>query len=617
MAVISHKSSNVYKKVRYSQIPKGTMTYEIGIVIGVIVVTIGLLYFEVFKPALTLFLGTVVLISTSILTPREALNGFANEQLSVIVLLLVIGNIFKKSSIVDSGFRYLLNNNDSSKSFLVKMSLGIGSLSAFFNNTPLVAMMMPYIFTWCREKKLSVSKFLIPLSYASILGGCITLIGTSTNLIVNGLAMDKGYPSLGIFDFTIIGLPMLVIGTLYLVFFSGKLLPSRGDVLEDVVSSSRKFFFETVVGPDSKLIGKTIEGGGLRNLDNSFLVEIYRNGRFIRPVSSKETIYEGDLLFFAGQADAIADITNSDLGLLASEDPELHKLESTDVVEVVISHNSKLSGQKVRDTDFRGMHDGAILAIHRNGEKLWGQLGQIELRSGDVLLVMAGNDFMKRAKSSPAFYVLSKQEHVRETNFPRIMILLLGMFTAITLSALSLVPLFTSLSVLVAFALLLKVTEPKEILSGIDFHLVLVIAMGLSLGKAMTNTGADDWIADGVLSVSKSFGITGVLVVLFLITNILSAIVTTQAAVAVTLPVALQLGSAFSASLGTPIEPFILVIAFAGAANFITPIGYQTNLMVYGPGGYKFRDYFRVGLPLTIIYLGVCVGMLVYWYQLY
>ncbi len=496
------------------------------------------------------------------------------------------------------------------------MSIGVGSLSAFFNNTPLVAMMMPYIFTWCREKKLSVSKFLIPLSYASILGGCITLIGTSTNLIVNGLAVEKGQESLGIFDFTVIGLPMLVIGTLYLVFVSGKLLPSRGDMLEEMVSSSRKFFFETVVTKKSRLIGQSIEEAGLRNLDNLFLVEIYRDGRYIRPVSSKEIIRKGDSLFFAGKADSIAEITNGDLGLKSPEDADLHQIVSSDIVEVVISHNSKLNGQRVRDTDFRGMHDGAILAIHRNGEKLWGQLGQIELKSGDVLLVMAGNDFMKRARNNPAFYVLSKQEQSREIDFKRMIILLFGMLSAITLSALNLVPLFTSLSVLVALALLLKVTEPKEILSGIDFHLVLVIAMGLSLGKAMTNSGADDWIAEGILRVSSNFGVWGILIILFVVTNLLSAIVTTQAAVALTLPVSLQLGTAFSESIGIPIEPFILIVAFAGAANFVTPIGYQTNLMVYGPGGYRFKDYFRVGFPLTVIYLAVCVTMLVYWYGL-
>lgn len=594
------------------------MMWEASFVLGLIGVVIVLLYLEVFRPAYTLFFATVILVCFNVLEPGDALRGFSNEQLAVIIFLLIVSSILQKSSLIDKGFKSVLNKNDSPRRFLFKMTSGIGVLSAIFNNTPLVAMMMPYVFKWSKDNKLPVSKFLIPLSYASILGGCITLVGTSTNLLVNGLAEEVAkenkydFQGLDMFDFSIVGLPMLIIGIIFLVFFSGYFLPKNKDRLEDITNTSRKFFFETRVEDSSSIIGVSVEDAGLRNLSGSFLVEVLRDGKYIRPVSSQEIIEKDDILFFAGSAESISSLHDPSLGISLPKTAELGELNSDNVAEIVISNNSRLSGVSVKNSEFRGRFDGAILAIHRNGERVWGQLGDIVLKPGDVLLVMMGKDFAKLTEDNPSFYVLSKTDKSSEVSVSRLVLLLLGMLTAIGLHALNILPLFTSLILLIGIALALKLTNPLEMLRSIDFNLVLVFALGLSLGTAMKKSGAQDLIIEGIMYCTDGMGAFGLLSVMFVVTNILSALITTQAAVAITTPISMSVAFA----LHVPIEPFVLIIAFAAAANFLTPIGYQTNLMVYGPGGYKFRDFFKVGLPITILYAVISVLILSYWYNL-
>lgn len=588
------------------------MNWEIAVVVGLIVFLVVALFKELARPSLVLFMVVTVLVFTRIVSPEEALHGFANKQLAVVVLLLVIGDILKKSTIIDSAFSKIMAKNDSKRTFLYKMTSSMGILSAFFNNTPLVALGIPYVLRWSKEKKLSASKFLIPLSYATIFGGCVTLIGTSTNLVVNGLAIEQGEKSLGIFDFTPVGGIMLILGTLYLVFIAPKLLPESKDKLDDLVENSRQYFVETIIEKQSPIIGKSVADAGLRNLDDLFLIEIIRGDESIRPVSSQEVMQENDLLFFAGGLEKITELTKSNLGLSIPKAAGLDEIDKKDIVEVVLSHNSKLAGRAIKETDFRGKYDGAILAVHRNGERIWGQLGQQVLKSGDILVVIAGKDFIKRMEGNPNFYVLSRTKQEKEVSFKRITTLLVGMFGAIVLASTGLVDLFTCLLGLVAFAIVLKVAKSREIFNSIDFDLIVIIALGISLGKAMINTGTDKLIADFILMLGTNIGIAGILSVLFIITSLMSSLITTKAAVAVTLPVSLQIGH----MMGLPIEPFILVIAFAGAANFMTPIGYQTNLMVYGPGGYKFTDFFRVGWPITIVYWLVTVAVLIFTYNL-
>ena len=594
------------------------MTLEIGLVLVVILFLIIFLYTETLRPTVTFMVGIVILLVFSIpmpegervLSPKEALHGFANEQLAVIVLLLVISGIFQRTGALEGIFRHIFRKDDRPSVFGIKMMSSVGVGSAFLNNTPIVAMLIPYVHSWSKEKGMPPSRFMIPLSYAAILGGCITLIGTSTNLVVNGMALDQveraDWNGLGIFDFAWVGIPMMVIGVAYLALFSRRLLPgSTEDPVDELMAPSRSYLMETHIEEGSSLIGRTVEEGGLRNLKDIYLVEIERNGRFIRPVSPDMTLYEGDVLFFAGATESIYEFFKPSMGLSLPKACDIPLQEKNNIVEVVVSQNSKLVGRRVKDTEFRARYDGAILAVHRNGEQLRGRIGELVLRAGDVLMVLAGEDFFTRVENNPAFYVLTMDKEIKKPNPWKVGLLLAGLGSCIALAVTQMVSFFISLALLLCLTLVLGIARPSEIRNSIDFNLIMVIALGLALGKAMINSGAADLLAESVIGIVK-FSPLALLAGIFIITNLLASFMTSKAAVAIILPIVITA----SQNLQLPVDPFVLVVAYGGAANFITPIGYQTNLMVYGPGGYAFKDFFRIGLPLTLIYLIGCILIL-------
>ena len=589
------------------------MVEDVHIIFGIILALIVLLYTEWVRPSASFLLAGVALVGTEVLTTNELLQGFANEQLAVIIMLLIISNMISTSGIIDSLFGFLSGRRTvSPRAFLLKMTTGVGLSSAIFNNTPLVALFMPYVHNWCHKNGQSPSKYLIPLSYASILGGCVTLIGTSTNLIVNGLSMESGLPSLEIFDFALIGGIMLVLGILYLLVLGPGLLPDRTSMQNEESAEDREYFLETHVKTNSPLIGKSIEDAGLRNLKGLFLIEISRGDQTLSPVSPKEVLEFGDVLFFAGDVGSIQDIRDPKLGLSLPKYCNLPDSTEDRIVETVVAHNSRLVGQKIVDSDFRGRYDGAILAVHRDGERLEGKIGDIEIKSGDLLLIMAGKDFISRTKHNPGFYILSSSqpEPEEKADLWKAYVMIAGLIGCIALSFAD-IPLFKSLAVLLATGVLLQISTPTRIRNSVDFNLVLIIAFGLGLGKAISKTGAADDILN-MLGMDQQLEPIVLMGSLFFLTNVLASFITSKAAVAITIPLAVQL----IAESGIAFQPIILSVAFGGAANFLTPIGYQTNLMVYGPGRYKFRDFFKVGLPLTLLYGAVSTAVLAAYYDL-
>lgn len=580
------------------------------IVASSILFLIVVLYRELIRPGIAFMIVTVVLLLAGVISPKEALSGFANEQLAVIVMLMIVSNTMRKTNLLDRAFQKFFKPTDGRGLFMTKMTGSVGIASAMLNNTPLVAMMMPYVYSWSEQKKLAASQFLIPLSYASILGGCVTLIGTSTNLIVNGLAMEYGEESLGIFDFAILGIPALFIGGFYLFAFSKVLLPNNRSATEE--TALRQYFVETHIKRGSELIGKSVTDASLRNLKGLFLVEIRRRKNDITPVPPDMILEEGDKLFFAGDPNGVAELTSPSLGLSLPQECQLPKESQARVIEVVIAPHSPMVGEIVKNTDFRNRYNGAIMGIHRGEERLKGKIGDIELRGGDVLLVLSGNGFIKRIEASLDFYILSQVKEVHNLSWWKTSVIFVGLLGSILLAAANLVPLFISLIALITICILLNLLKTREIKENADMNLIVIIALGLALGKAMINSGLADVLANSGLNLLKPFGGYGLIAGIFVITNLLSAFMTSKAAVAIVLPVALTIAH----DMGYPIEPFILVVAFGGAANFITPIGYQTNLMVYTPGGYTFNDYFRFGLPLTIICLLICTFVLNTYYDL-
>jgi di/tricarboxylate transporter len=562
------------------------------------------------RPAIAFLIAVAILLVAGILTPSEAMHGFANEQLAVIVMLLILSNTLGKSQIIDRLFGAFFKQKDSPRTFMLKMLSGVSVSSAFLNNTPLVAMMMPYVNQWSKDHKLSVSKFLIPLSYASILGGCVTLIGTSTNLIANGLAIEYGEEGLGIFDFVYVGLPMMVIGILYLMLFGNKLLPTHISPT-DHLPQDREYCVETVVNSASPLIGKSVEDAGLRNMKGLYLAEIIKENRVVRPAPPDVLLAAGDILLFVGDTAHIAELTKPKLGLGLPEASTLPQKELDSLVELVVSHSSTLVDQKVMDSNFRSLFNGAIMAVHRDGEAISGKIGDVVLRPGDMLMVLAGRDFLSRIESSKDFYLLSRIKGLESENIQGAVLLVTGLIISIGLAVLNWVPLFTSLAVLVVASIVLGLQKVADLKSKVDFDLIIIIAMGLALGKGMINSGLAILLADQTAGHLQTSGTWVILAGLFLITNLLTAFMTSKAAVAIVLPIALSTAHA----MGIPIPAIILIVAYGGAASFITPIGYQTNLMVYGPGGYSFKDYLRIGLPLTLIYCVVAVLVLLKLYM--
>jgi len=592
------------------------MPLQAYIVIAVIIFLIVSLYVNKIGPGFTFMIGIAILGLTKVITPTEILAGFANEQIAVIVLLLLLGDIIRKSGILDRMFEKAFANTKSYKGFMAKMIAMVAAFSAFLNNTPLVAIMMPYVSNWSKKNNIAPSKLLIPLSYAAILGGCATLIGTSTNLVVAGMVSDQymvqGLEPLQIFDFTFVGSIMIVLGTAYLILFGNRLLPAKKDAIDNLETQDREYIAELRIINGNEFDGKTVEEAGLRNLKGLFLVEILRGEQSIKPVKPVTRLHKNDIMLFAGETDSISEMVAAHSGLQLAQIGMYAKKAQTALIEVVVSYNSTLISKTAKEVNFRGKFDAAIVAIHRNGERVSGKLGEVKLAAGDVLLLISGQDFKQRALDTHDFYVISQLREYKKQPLYKQLVLIGGTLLAITLSALGFIKLFTAILSLVLLITLLRMVSPKDIAKGIDFNLILIIALSLALGTAMIKSGVAEVFANAAFSIFKHFGIVGVLVGIYAITNLLGSFITNKAAVALIFPVAVSM----AIELGIDPKPFILTVAFAGAASFLTPIGYQTNLMVYGPGGYTFRDFFKIGLPLTVLYMIITVLGLVYQYDI-
>jgi di/tricarboxylate transporter len=584
------------------------------IVLLVILFIIVSLYVKIAGPAFTFIIGVLVLGLFGILTPAEILSGFANEQILVIIMLLLIGDIIRKTGVLEGLFDRVFQNARTHRGFMSRMVALVSGLSAFLNNTPLVAIMMPYVNTWSRRNNISPSKFLIPLSYAAILGGCATLIGTSTNLIVNGFVEAQtvipDFKSLDFFDFVFVGLPMMVIGFIYLVFFSKKLLPDRKDVLNTFTQNSRQYIVHTRIKAGSGLTGHTVQSARLRNLKGLFLVEIIRNNIPITPVHPREELFADDVLIFAGETEMIANLLNANSGLELSEIGMYSRKSRLEVIEIVVSYNSSLISRTVKEAKFRSRYDAALIGIHRNGEKISGKIGEVKLHAGDVLLLLAGDDFNQHSKDTQDFYLLSRIRDYRKLKSYEVILLTGGLLAAILLSAFKLISLFMALAILLTLLLIMKIASPKELPRSIDYNLAIIIAMSIALGTAMTKSGVAAHIADFLVHFFQPLGTMGLLAGIFFITTILSAYITNKAAVAMIFPITISMAASMSVN---PL-PLVLTMTYAAAASFLTPVGYQTNLMVYGPGGYTFNSFLKIGAPLTVIYMIVTIVILHYLY---
>ena len=567
------------------------------------------------KPVLIFLAANIVFLMVGITNSADMLAGFANESLLSVLLLLVVSDVIRKSGLLDVAFKSLFPKHLTYRNFLLRKATIVTIISGFVNNTPLVAILMPYVYQWCRQKNISPSKVMLPLSYTTILGGTLTLVGTSTNLVVNGFVTQAGFKPMNFFDFTVTGLGLTTVGILYVAFIMPNFLPDRKGLLENYNQSLREYIVETFIAKNSPLIDKTIEEAGLRHLKGLYLAEIIRSDELIPAVAPTEKLEESDILIFAGETETIVDLLQSNPGLSLPGSIMDKGREKANVVECIISAQSSLIGQTFRDSNFRALFNASVVAVSRNGERVRGKLGELVLAQGDLLLLITGHDFNERSNASNDIFVINRLKDF--TNFSPLKSTLLGVsiVTAFVLSAIGVFTLFKALLLVLCVIGLLNFGRYNELKASLDLDLFFVLALSLGFAKAMHNSGLDATIASDIQESALQMNHpVALLFIVYLATNVLSMLVSNKAGVAIMFPVTVSLLKLMAITEPTP---YFLAIAFAGSAEFMSPYGYQTNLMVYGPGGYHFKDYINAGWVLSVMCLFVSIGILASVYHLW
>lgn len=547
-----------------------------------------------------LIAGLAVLLVGGVLTPQEALGGFSNEGMLTVAALFVVAAGLRQTGAMTRLAGFLLGRSTGTHVALARLTAPVAALSALLNNTPIVAALAPAVIEWSRRNQVAASRFLMPLSFATILGGTITVIGTSTNLVVTGLIQKnldraKGLVEVGIFDITPIGLTVATVGLLYLVFATPRLLPDRRPAIsrED---DPRSYTSELLVQPGSVLVGKTIDEAGLRHLPGAFLAELDRAGMVLPAVEPTTRLAANDRLVFVGPRESILDLTRIP-GLSSAAD---RVFQDTGVerclVEAVVAPQNPIVGQTIRDGAFRTRYDAVVVAVARDGERVGGRIGDIELRVGDVLLLEADPSWVTQIRDRRDFYLASAIDDsasFRHHRAPIALVLLTGMVIAAATSATSM---FLASIVAAAAMLVTGCVSGAEARRAMDWPTLVAIAAAFGIGEGIRVSGADALIAQAVVAAGGS-NPWAALIAMYVATAILTELITNNAAAALMFPFGLSLAERLSVS---PM-PFCVAIMFAASASFATPIGYQTNLMVYGPGGYRFGDFFRLGLPLQVV----------------
>lgn len=575
------------------------------IVLAALVLLVIALYREWLNPALSFFLVVLFFLFTGIITAEDALKGLSNPQIIVIFILMLVTAGMRE--LLGAQFLHrLFSASLSSRGFLLRMMVSVSAVSAFMNNTPVVAFLIPFVKDWAERRGLSASRFLIPLSYATILGGMITIAGTSTNLMLGGLMTSHGLPLPHFTDFLYLGLLVTVAGWIYLYFWGYYLLPDRRSRLDEIRENRTEYIVETLVYHQSPLVGKTVREAGLRNLRELFLAEIIRGERVITPVSPDEKLQANDLLFFSGNTGAITELIRSRNGLSLPEQPAGGMFN---FIEAVVPASSDLIGKRIRDSDFRNRFNASIIAIHRNGRRVSGKVGETILSGGDFLLLLSGGQHVRDDRNLVYLSVPHTFNHHR----PFYKILLGVVVLALLITGVTgVLPLFTAALLALGLFLLGGVLSFEQIRKNLDFSLLVILVSSMAIAAALEKSGTARNLAGAVLMLSGASDARIALTVLFVATLFLTAIITNPAAMSINFPITLSL----AVQLNTDPLPFCMALAFAASGDFMTPIGYQTNLMVYGPGGYSFRDFVRVGTPLTLLYTVVCLTFIIGYYHL-
>jgi di/tricarboxylate transporter len=588
------------------------MSLDAWITLIVAVATLVLLATDRFSPALVMAGAVTTLLVTGVIDQDGALVGFANDAPITVAALYVLAGAVKITGALEHVTERVLGSNGKgdkrdSRRTLARILFPSMAVSAFIANTPLVAMIAPRVVTWARRTGRPVSRFLMPLSYAIIFGGCITLIGTSTNLVVSGLLREFGYEPLGLFEITGAGLPIALLGVTAIVFLSPRLLNVRHGPGQSISEQVRRFTVEMEVSESSSLVGRPVAEAGLRQLEGVFLIEIERDTRIISPVAPEEVLEARDRLTFSGNVSRILDLQSMP-GLVSAAHRHFEAVgqhPGRAFYEAVIGEGSPIVGSTLKECGFRARYGAAVIAIHRAGEPVVGKLGDIRLRAGDLLLVLGSPDFRRTWREQQDFLVvvpLTEGRPLRREKARIVELLTLGLILVAGTGLLDLL----QTSLIIAIALIgFKIITVSEARASVDLEVVVLMATSFGLGIAINDSGLADQIARLVVGIFQPMGDLGVLAGILIATMLMTELLSNNAAAVLMFPIALAVAG--QANLNT--RPFAIIILFGATLSFLTPIGYQTNTLVWSMGGYRYRDFSRLGAPLTVLTIVIILVM--------
>ncbi|MQA88686.1 MAG: SLC13 family permease [Gemmatimonas sp.] len=574
------------------------MTFEAWLTLFTVIVTIVILVRDIVPPAVAVLGANVLLLILGITTTGEALSGFANPAPITVAALFIVARGVEKTGALQPLIRGSLGNGKSVRGGLGRLLLPTAAASAVLNNTPIVAMLAPQVADWAEKRDRSPSWYLIPLSFATILGGTITVIGTSTNLVVSGLLEAHGMAPIGMFEISLIGIPVTLLGIGILVLAAPNLLPDRRRARRHLQEEIREFAYQAIVEEGGSLDGVSVEEGGLRHLQGVFLVEIDRRGETIAPATPTTLLRGNDRLTFAGRLDMIRDLQTMP-GLASTEEKHTTAFNGTEhaFFEAAVSGASGLVGRTLKESDFRQRYQAAVLAIHRAGVRVNEKLGSVKLKEGDTLLLISDRGFADRWRDHRDFLLVSRSGGTPPAHPRQAVVAMVVTIGMVAIAGLGIMPILHAALIGALLMVLTGVIGAAEARSAVDMDVIILIAAAFGIGAAIESSGLAGLIGLGMVTGVSNLGPFAVLLAVTLATVALTELITNNAAAVLIFPIAI----ASAQAVGADPRPFAIAVAVAASASFLTPIGYQTNTMVYGLGGYRFGDYARLGLPLTLL----------------